>query len=296
MAGTMPPPTRGRPYYDVARGRKMIVPKEGGKAIPFVGEASEWTPKRALRRAGIRATAAGDRAARRAPGAAFDAAKASGGIPQLGVGQLVLYVFVSILALALLENVLGGPGSGAVSKILAFFGGTITRLVSPTDPLVPRGGVPPPVQPPANFATATATTPGATAGAQPSAVMGGGGPAYKKSPNVVAGVHFSGASLVGTNTKLIAGVAAVVRAAGGTLVNVISARRSTASNAAAGGVQDSNHLTGDAIDATVFIPKTGWVPLGSLPGWGKLGLRTGDVAGFFNGHPDPNHVDTGANQ
>jgi hypothetical protein len=50
-------------------------------------------------------------------------------------------------------------------------------------------------------------------------------------------------------------------------------------------VQNSNHLTGHALDGEAFVPGRGWVPLGTLlqrvaP---KFGLRSGDQPGFFNG-------------
>lgn len=95
---------------------------------------------------------------------------------------------------------------------------------------------------------------------------------------------------------------AAAAAAGVTQIRAISGERSPAHNAAVGGVAHSNHLpdangNAHALDAEGYIPGRGWVPLGAaLRGIApKFGLRSGDVPGFFNGAPDPNHVDDGFN-
>lgn len=110
------------------------------------------------------------------------------------------------------------------------------------------------------------------------------------------GAQFVG-DIHGEKPHFLTALAAAGAAVGGTKIRVTSGYRSTQHNAAVGGVQGSNHTTGDAMDGDLFIPGKGWVPLGvALQGVaGKYGLRSGNVAGFFNGNPDPVHVDDGSN-
>jgi hypothetical protein len=147
------PPARGKPYYDVAKGRTMILPAGGGKAVPYIEPAARggFDAKRALRRAGVRAgratVGAGDRAARGVRTGTVPALKSAGAWPSLGsrgAGGLVLFVFGSIIGLALLRDALGGRGPAAVQIALNAIGGGFQKLVSPTDPIVPRGQLPPP--------------------------------------------------------------------------------------------------------------------------------------------------------
>jgi biotin carboxyl carrier protein len=163
------PPRRGVPYYDVGRGEKMILPKSGGKAMPFVETPREsFSAKRALRRAGIRATSTADAGARRASSRAGDLGSGLVSDFNSGWGALLFYVFLSIVGLALLHNALGGRGPAAIDKILGWLGGSLNRLVSPADPLVPRGVLPavgsagtaaaPSVQPQTGSPVSTAAT------------------------------------------------------------------------------------------------------------------------------------------
>ena len=103
----------------------------------------------------------------------------------------------------------------------------------------------------------------------------------------------TGKPLAGEQPSFVQRFLGAAQAAGGTQLNVISGYRSPAYNAQIGGATDSNHTRGLAIDSTVFIPGKGWVPGGDLPTLGQFGLRSGDQPGFFNGAPDPNHVDAG---
>lgn len=101
----------------------------------------------------------------------------------------------------------------------------------------------------------------------------------------------------GENQHFLTALNAAAAAVGGTKIRVTSGYRDPAHNAAVGGVPDSNHTTGHAMDGDLFIPGKGWVPLGVAlqPVAGKFGLRSGNVQGFFNGGTDPVHVDDGSN-
>jgi hypothetical protein len=133
-----------------------------------------------------------------------------------------------------------------------------------------------------------AGTPVAPPRAMPSSITPGG---------VTGGTTFVG-DTSGVNSGFLAKLSHAAKAAGVTQIKVTSGFRDPSHNAAVGGVQNSNHTTGHALDGEAFIPGRGWVPLGQalLPIAGKFGLRSGDVPGFFNGGTDPVHVDDGWNQ
>lgn len=104
-------------------------------------------------------------------------------------------------------------------------------------------------------------------------------------------------STQGIKSSLLNSVSQAAKAAGATQIKITSGYRDPGHNASVGGVQHSNHLTGDAIDGYGLVNGQ-WVPLGQLllKTAGHFGLRSGDVPGFFNGGTDPVHVDDGANQ
>ncbi len=82
--------------------------------------------------------------------------------------------------------------------------------------------------------------------------------------------------------------------AGGSSINVTSGRRSASHNAAVGGAQNSNHLTGHAADGQCLINGR-WYPLGQAPmNYSKFGLRAGATFDW-GGSPDIYHVDDGSN-
>jgi hypothetical protein len=272
---------------------------------------TKFSPRRALRRAGVRgregaasSVRAADRAAAAAPGAATKAVKrnAPGLFPSTSPGSLggtLVWAFAAIIGLALLHNALGGRGPVAVQRIFAMLGGGITKLVSPHDPLFGRGHVAAMNAGPIPAGRTPVPTPrAAKAGATDAGTDTtlSGSPTLRSSPTKLHGVSFTGESLVGVHSGFLSALALAAKAAGVTIIDVISARRSPEGNQAAGGVPNSNHLTGNAIDGRAYIPGRGFVPLGTLATLVSYGLRTGNVPGFFNGQPDPNHVDDGANQ
>jgi len=82
------------------------------------------------------------------------------------------------------------------------------------------------------------------------------------------------------------------RLAGASGVHIDSAYRSPEYNATHGGVPDSNHMRGLALDGYAIIGGR-HVPLGDLPGLARFGIRSGDQPGFYHGGTDPGHVDAG---
>lgn len=150
----MPPPARGRPYYDVERGLTMILPPGGGRAVPYVGArpGGDRSARRALERAGV--VAAGEartlghtarRAGRRGGRVLARAGADPGtflGAERTGLGGLLIYGFATIIGLALLDLMLSGRGPAGVDALLRGFGFGIQKLIDPRDPLVPAADAP----------------------------------------------------------------------------------------------------------------------------------------------------------
>ena len=107
-------------------------------------------------------------------------------------------------------------------------------------------------------------------------------------------VRFTGRSTAGEQAAFLNRLAQAAAAAGASQVQVTSGYRSPAYNAAVGGVPNSNHMTGTALDGYALIGGR-MVPLGDLPTLARFGLRSGDQPGFYHGGRDPVHVDTGLN-
>lgn len=149
--------------YRTARALEANEPEPVRREKPKQPEP--WTPRRALRRAGVRTAQRADQAARNAPRKARRAVQRSGAVTNLGggpqgAGGFVVYVFASILLLLLLDVMLGGRGPAAVQKSLGFLTGAIQKLVSASDPLIAQGQLP--ATAPASTASA-ASTPAPTA-------------------------------------------------------------------------------------------------------------------------------------
>lgn len=113
---------------------------------------------------------------------------------------------------------------------------------------------------------------------------------------------WEGSTLEGTDDGFIHKVTQAVQAIGGTRINVIQGHRP---KNATYGASNSNHKYGHAFDASVYVPGTGWIPIGTAlkPVASQFGLRSGDTPGFWqspsNNDPtgaDPNHVDDAYNQ
>jgi uncharacterized protein YcbK (DUF882 family) len=109
------------------------------------------------------------------------------------------------------------------------------------------------------------------------------------------GVTLAGKPVTGVKAGFLDALTKAAKEAGATAIDVFSAVRSPEHNAAVKGVPTSNHLTGDALDGRALVNGV-WVPLGTLSTLSKYGIRSGNQPGFYNGRPDPNHVDDGANQ
>jgi hypothetical protein len=94
------------------------------------------------------------------------------------------------------------------------------------------------------------------------------------------------------NRAFLSAVMQVARNAGATEIHIDSGYRSPAYNASVGGVPDSNHTRGLALDGYAVINGKN-VPLGDLPGLSRFGIRSGDQPGFYHGGTDAGHVDAG---
>lgn len=151
--GRMPPPPRGRRYYDVDRGVTMIVPPGGGKAVPVEPRSPRrFDGRGVLRRTGLLSRDLGrelvDDTARGAQ------AVAERGPFNLGAaGGMVVSFAAAILGLLFLDLLLSPRGSGVVAGALSPRGPLlrgIGALANPYDPLfgastpgteqVPRSG------------------------------------------------------------------------------------------------------------------------------------------------------------
>lgn len=111
--------------------------------------------------------------------------------------------------------------------------------------------------------------------------------------NAITGLKFQG-DTAGEQPGFLGKLSQAARAVGAQAIRINSGYRTPTHNAAIGGVQGSLHTKGLAMDGEALISGR-WVPLGIAlkPVAPRFGLRSGAVPGFFNGKPDPVHVDAG---
>jgi len=83
-----------------------------------------------------------------------------------------------------------------------------------------------------------------------------------------------------------------VAAAHGVTVTINSGYRSNAKSRAVGGFPGDPHTKGLAVDAYVNGKPIGQVIPASV--WAKFGITSGDVPNFYNGAPDPEHLQLSA--
>lgn len=83
-----------------------------------------------------------------------------------------------------------------------------------------------------------------------------------------------------------------VAAAHGVTVTVNSGYRSNAKSAAVGGFAGDPHTRGIAVDAYINGKPIGQVIPPDV--WAKFGITSGNVPGFYNGAPDPEHLQLSA--
>lgn len=160
----MPPPARGRPYYDVDRGRMRIVPAGGGKAVDYVGPKSGFSPARALRRSGTTAGELGRELARDAErGAAAVAERQPFNVGAFG-GFLVTAA-AALLGLIVLELILRRPQ--AIERLTSLAGKGVQVLVDPRHPIFAAG--------PREADEAAVNPDGTTRSSVPGAIPGAGG-------------------------------------------------------------------------------------------------------------------------
>lgn len=131
----MPPPPRGKPYYDVNRGRMMIVPRGGGRAVPYVGPRGGFDPGKLLRRAGVQTRTLGGELA-------GDTARAASAVAErqpldlAGLGRFLVAAAATLLGLIVLDLILSARGATAAERAFGLLGRGISRFVAPGDPLV----------------------------------------------------------------------------------------------------------------------------------------------------------------
>jgi len=131
-------------------------------------------------------------------------------------------------------------------------------------------------------------------GASGSRGQGGGNAATETSYKTIP---FTGVTTAGIQPTMLARVSAAAQSVGASSIEIISGKRSPGPG---NDVPNSNHITGNAMDAVAVFPDGRKVPLGTAikSVASQFGLRSGDQAGFdpkTSGGYDPNHVDDGAN-
>jgi uncharacterized membrane protein YeaQ/YmgE (transglycosylase-associated protein family) len=137
-------PSTGHPHTRPTPKRRRQASRAAG-ATPITRNApaarettkgKRFDAREVLKRTGMRVADEGRQARVDLEGAGR-AAKQLGTVDEFGdAGTFLLGVVGSILALVLLQLLIGNRGSSITSAALRWFGSGINRLVSPTDPLV----------------------------------------------------------------------------------------------------------------------------------------------------------------
>lgn len=130
----MPRAKRGRPYYDAVKGRRMIVPREGGKAIPYVDGPRGFDARRTLRRTGVAGRDLGsgllDDAARGA-----SAVASRSGFEGGAAIAFLMTVAAGLLGLIFIDLLLSPRGAAATEGLLGSARRGIDKLANPYDPI-----------------------------------------------------------------------------------------------------------------------------------------------------------------
>jgi hypothetical protein len=276
--------------------RTPITPRERLRVAEHPPAREPFSARRTLRRAGAASATLADRGAastaaagRRAGGELMEPTQEAG----VGVGALLVTVGASILGLALLENLLGGRGPAAFGQLLGMVGGGIEKLVDPTDPIIRQGQPPPP--PASSTSTTTRSSSSAPAASPvPGAIPGAGG--RLTYPAMTRGgadpwpyLQFTAnADWQHVDLWLLDRLNDVGRRLG-KVITVFSGYRSPSYSASVGGYANDPHTRGVAVDAWI-----GSTPIGSYGNAFAVlkseGLESGAQPNFYNGQPDPTHV------
>lgn len=130
----MPRAKRGRVYYDAVQGRRMIVPREGGRAIPYVDGPRGFDARRTLRRTGVAGRDLGsgllDDAARGA-----SAVASRSGFEGGAALSFMITVAAGLLGLIFIDLLLSPRGATATEGLLGSARAGIGKLLDPTDPI-----------------------------------------------------------------------------------------------------------------------------------------------------------------
>lgn len=134
---------------DLYRQARELERREGSRgdratltAVPNQAPSTRdgFDARRALRRSGLRAASAGDRAARKARARGTRAVKNAA--TSSDTGGLFLYVVASLFGLLVLDALISGRGPGGVSTAFGWLGSAVSKLVSASDPIFKQGVVP----------------------------------------------------------------------------------------------------------------------------------------------------------
>lgn len=238
-AARMQPPARGKPYYDADRGRTMILPAGGGKAVPYVGGDGppKFDPGKALRRSGMQARTLGRELARDAG----DTAAAVAARQPFNVGAFggfIVTAAAGLLGLIVLDLLLRRPA--AFELALTGVSRGVRMLVDPHDPIIARGP-----STPTPAASGSAFGPGGTYQPPVPGVLPAPGATTVPQPQPTGKLT----KVPGTGESIDRAYVGLTRWIAETFgVTLTSGYRTPAENAATNGAPNSDHLRGAAAD------------------------------------------------